>query len=147
MWMPTTDVRCGSNLLVWVRSFSQRLREGACIVIKLPDGAYESLVAHLLPDDFFNEQAAFLFAVVGRTGDGVVLDTIDSAKLVASDFEVQAPDYLELADATRARLFKRAHDLAHRWSRCTPTQGLGRRRSLEATSLDSPRPFPICGGA
>ena len=42
---------------------------------------------------------------------GVVLDTIDSAKLVASDFEVQAPDYLELADATRARLIKRAHDL------------------------------------
>lgn len=81
------------------------------IVIKLPDGAYESLVAHLLPDDSSYEQAAFLFAVVGRTGDGVVLDTIDSAKLVASDFEVQAPDYLELADATRARLIKRAHDL------------------------------------
>ena len=28
-WAPTADVRRGSNLLAWVRSFSQRLREGA----------------------------------------------------------------------------------------------------------------------
>jgi hypothetical protein len=28
-WAPTADVRRGSNLLVWVRSFGQRLREGA----------------------------------------------------------------------------------------------------------------------
>ena len=28
-WAPTADVRRGSNLLVWARSFSQRFREGA----------------------------------------------------------------------------------------------------------------------
>lgn len=28
-WAPTADVRRGSNLLVWARSFGQRLREGA----------------------------------------------------------------------------------------------------------------------
>jgi hypothetical protein len=28
-WFPTGDVRKGSNLLVWVRSFTIRLREGA----------------------------------------------------------------------------------------------------------------------
>ena len=80
-------------------------------VLKLPDGAYEDLVAHLLPGDSPHEQAAFLFAVVQRTEEGVALEAIDSAKLIAADFEVQAPDYLELADATRARLIKRAHDL------------------------------------
>jgi hypothetical protein len=80
-------------------------------MLKLPDGAYEDLVAHLLPGDSPYEQAAFLFAVVQRTEEGVALEVIDSAKLVAADFEVQARDYLELADATRARLIKRAHDL------------------------------------
>lgn len=28
-WAPTNDVRRGSNLLVWARSFAQRLKEGA----------------------------------------------------------------------------------------------------------------------
>jgi hypothetical protein len=28
-WAPTHEVRTGSNLLLWVRSFGQRLREGA----------------------------------------------------------------------------------------------------------------------
>ena len=45
------------------------------------------------------------------TKQDVALDVIDSAMLVAADFEVQVPDYLELADGTRARLIKRAHDL------------------------------------
>jgi hypothetical protein len=80
-------------------------------VIKLPAGAYEDLVAHLLPGDTPNEQAAFLFAAVKVTTRDVAFDVIDSAKLVAADFEVQAPDHLELADGTRARLIKRAHDL------------------------------------
>ena len=80
-------------------------------VINLPAGTYEDLVAHLLPGDNPNEQAAFLFAAVKVTEQGVTLDVVDSAKLVAADFDVQAPDYLELADATRARLIKRAHDL------------------------------------
>jgi hypothetical protein len=80
-------------------------------VLKLPTGAYEALVAHLLPGDTPNEQAAFLFARARRTGEGVELEVIDSAKLIAADFAVQAPDYLELTDATRARLIKRAHDL------------------------------------
>lgn len=80
-------------------------------VINLPAGVYEALVAHLLPEDTANEQAAFLFARVKVTDQGAALDVIDSAKLAASDFAVQALDYLELADATRARLIKRAHDL------------------------------------
>lgn len=80
-------------------------------VLSLPAGAYEDLAAHLLPGNTPNEQAAFLFARARRTGEGVALDVIDSAKLIAADFEVQAPDYLELTDATRARLIKRAHDL------------------------------------
>jgi hypothetical protein len=36
-------------------------------VLKLPDGVYEDLVAHLLSGDSPYEQAAFLFAVVQRT--------------------------------------------------------------------------------
>jgi hypothetical protein len=80
-------------------------------VVKLPAGVYDDLVAHLLPGDTANEQAAFLFARVRATDQDVTLEVIDSAKLAAADFAVQAPDYLELADATRARLIKRAHDL------------------------------------
>lgn len=80
-------------------------------VLKLPNGTYDDLVAHLLPANTPNEQAAFLFARVKRTDQGVTLDVINSAKLVAADFAMQAPDYLELTDATRARLIKRAHDL------------------------------------
>lgn len=81
------------------------------IGLKLPDGMYEDLLDHLLPSNSSYEQAAFLFAVPQRTEDAVVLNTVDSAKLVATDFAVQAVDYLELADGTRARLIKRAHDL------------------------------------
>jgi len=80
-------------------------------VLNLPAGTYEDLVAHLLPGDTANEQAAFLFARARVTNRGVTFEMIDSAKLAATDFAVQAPDYLELADATRARLIKRAHDL------------------------------------
>lgn len=81
------------------------------IVLKLPDGMYEDLLGHLLPSDSTYEQAAFLFVVPHQTGDAVVFNTIDSTKLVADDFELQAIDYLELADSARARLIKRAHDL------------------------------------
>jgi hypothetical protein len=28
-WMPKTDIRAGSNMLNWARSFAERLREGA----------------------------------------------------------------------------------------------------------------------
>jgi hypothetical protein len=80
-------------------------------LIKLPAGAYKDLVDHLLPGDTSYEQAAFLFTAAQWTPSSLALQVIDSAKLVASDFEVQASDYLELTDATRAQLIKRAHDL------------------------------------
>lgn len=80
-------------------------------VISLPPGAYEELIAHLLPCDTSNEQAAFLFARARVTGQTISLDVIEIAKLVGGDFATQESDYLELADATRARLIKRAHDL------------------------------------
>jgi hypothetical protein len=80
-------------------------------VLNLPVGAYEDLVAHLLPGDTANEQAAFLFVRMRVTDHAAALEMIESAKLADADFTVQAPDYLELADATRARLIKRAHDL------------------------------------
>ena len=41
----------------------------------------------------------------------MTLKVIEATKLAASDFAVQEGEYLEMADATRARLIKRAHDL------------------------------------
>lgn len=80
-------------------------------VLNLPKGQWEDLINHLLPEKSEAEQAAFLFAKANRTPDKICLDVVETSKLSISDFDVQASDYLELHDASRARLIKRAHDL------------------------------------
>lgn len=79
--------------------------------LKLSEGLFEDLRGHLVPRHSLRETAAFLFVAMNRVHDQVGFEVIDAAKLSPSDFNVQTDDYLELADGTRARLIKRAHDL------------------------------------
>jgi hypothetical protein len=80
-------------------------------LLKLDTGGYDDLIAHLLPPDDEEEQAAFVFAHVARTPHQVVFEAAEIAKLGPSDFIAQHDDFLEMTDETRARLIKRAHDL------------------------------------
>ena len=79
-------------------------------ILRMPDGLFTEILMHLLPPGSEREEAAFLF-VRPVEGENGVFDVIESQKLTAADFQCQFEDYLELADDTRARLIKRAHDL------------------------------------
>lgn len=77
--------------------------------LTLPDGLLGSLNAHLLPLGSIREEAAFLFA--RPAGDNGVFEVVEAQMLKPGDFAHHQSDYLELDDATRASLIKRAHDL------------------------------------
>jgi Prokaryotic homologs of the JAB domain len=79
-------------------------------ILKLREGEFEELMAHLLPPRAQQEQAAFLF-VSTRQDASITFETQAKELLTSADFEAQESDYLELRDETRARLIKRAHDL------------------------------------
>ena len=70
-----------------------------------------ALWAHLLPPGSLCEQAAFLYCTTSLVGEHMELEVVDSAFLTAADFAAQHSDYLELSDATRIALIKRAHSL------------------------------------
>lgn len=80
-------------------------------ILNLGHGLYKDLIGHLLPRECRQEQGAFLFARAVRSDGEIVFEVIESAKLGRDDFAMQEGDYLEMADETRARLIKRAHDL------------------------------------
>jgi hypothetical protein len=80
-------------------------------LLKFDAGEYDDLIAHLLPPDNEQEQAAFVFARVTRTPHQIVFEAAEFAKLGPTDFITQYEDFLEITDETRARLIKRAHDL------------------------------------
>lgn len=79
--------------------------------LKMESGVLDELMAHLLPRHSGEEQAAFLFARAEHGDQQVMLEVAETQKLGPGDFISQQNDYLELADATRAGLIKRAHDL------------------------------------
>jgi hypothetical protein len=80
-------------------------------ILELTAAAYADLQAHLLPPNCQEEQAAFLFVVSSKQSDRLVFRVCEMAKLTSADFAAQSGDYIEMADTTRARLIKRAHDL------------------------------------
>lgn len=69
------------------------------------------LWTHLLPHDSLREQAAFLFCTSRTIDDRSVFTPVDMALLEPDDFAAQQDDYLELTDACRVGLIKRAHSL------------------------------------
>lgn len=82
------------------------------IHLYLPSGLYEELRTHLLPRGNKLEQAAFIFAKVSQDLALTRFEVMAVEKLTGSDFDEQGIGYLELADETRKRLIKRAHDLS-----------------------------------
>jgi len=79
-------------------------------IIALTKPEYSRLRAHLLPPGSEDEEAAFAFADVEQT-DGCCFVPREWLLLTPDDFAHRSPYHLELADETRARIIKRAHDL------------------------------------
>ena len=78
-------------------------------ILDLTPDLYRILWKHLLPVNSSHEQAAFLFCT-SRTSNGcLIFDAIDKALIGPDDFAAQYNDYLELTDACRIALIKRAH--------------------------------------
>lgn len=81
------------------------------VYLELTDALYQELMGHLLPGDALTEQAAFLFASSQQRQETTLFQVVDYFKARSEDFVSQEGDYLQLSDATRAKLIKRAHDL------------------------------------
>jgi hypothetical protein len=67
--------------------------------------------SHVLPRRHRVEEAAFLFAKETANGDRLQLRCVDFWLLQPDDFSYQSDCHIELADATRGKVIKRAHDL------------------------------------
>jgi proteasome lid subunit RPN8/RPN11 len=81
------------------------------ILLRMPEDVFGDLMRHLLPAGSRREEAAFVFASTTRGEETISFDVLAAEKLGHEDFDSQMDDYLELGDAARARLIKRAHDL------------------------------------
>jgi len=79
-------------------------------IIELTASEYSKLRGHLFPPGSEDEEAAFAFADVRQTR-GYRFVPQEWMLLTPDDFEYRSPYHLELADGTRARIIKRAHDL------------------------------------
>ena len=73
--------------------------------------AHRELIAHLLSNEGWQEQAAFLFAETLLCAETASFEVVETRRLSRGDFAVQRGDYIELSDHSRAELIKRAHDL------------------------------------
>jgi len=78
-------------------------------ILSLSPRLKDELWRHLLPEDSYCEQAAFLYATHATIGDDMVFDVVAHELLENDDFTAQCSDYLELADEARARIIKRAY--------------------------------------
>lgn len=79
--------------------------------LALPAETYRRIMRHLLPVGSRSEEAAFVFARTRPTAEGFVLDFVEWLAVEPDGFEVRSAYYLELTDAMRAGVIKRAHDL------------------------------------
>ena len=79
--------------------------------LRMPGSDYRQLRAHLLSNQGWREQAAFLFARADLCKESASFDVIETRKFSDGDFEIQRGDYLELSNSARAEVIKRAHDL------------------------------------
>lgn len=82
------------------------------IALRLPAAVFRAMRRHLLPVHSRLEQGAFLFSrYVVDEKRNPVFTYVDWMPLKTDDYAEQYQDYLELTDAARARIIKRAHDL------------------------------------
>lgn len=82
------------------------------VTLDIPLSVYRALRQHLLPENSRLEQGGFLFARCSIDAvRGPDFQFIDWMPLQRVDYDSQYQDFLELSDAARARVIKRAHDL------------------------------------
>jgi len=82
------------------------------VTLDIPLQVYRELRQHLLPDNSRLEQGGFLFARCSTDSErNSDFHFIAWLPLQRVDYAAQYQDYLELSDAARARVIKRAHDL------------------------------------
>lgn len=92
--------------------------------LRIDSGMREELWGHLLPDDDKREQAAFLLCATMLKGERRTFEAVEMDLMRGRDFRFQGIAHLELADAARVRIIKRAHALglslvelhSHRWA-------------------------------
>lgn len=78
--------------------------------INFPNGAFNRLLAHLLPRGGVCEEAAFLLARFVACADGFEFSVVGELLIPPSGFASRSGFYLELTDEARARVIKTAHD-------------------------------------
>src|SRR5690348_6792204 len=79
--------------------------------IRMPEEMHASVLQHLLQSGSGCEEAAFVFAQTQSGDDGLTFHAVDMVLLAEEWFVARSPFYLELTDACRALVIKRAHDL------------------------------------
>ena len=72
---------------------------------------FDALKRHLVPPNSNIEEAAFIFARCLKDNGSLIFEFLEALLLNPDDFAFRSAYYLELSDATRARVIKRAHDL------------------------------------
>ena len=94
--------------------------------LRLPAEVHGALLAHLLPPCPGPEEAAFVLARV-ESARHCTFEYVEWVAVPADGFASRSRFHLELSDATRAALIKRAHDLGAAAGRVpfTPRPGTG----------------------
>ena len=80
------------------------------VTIRIPQSEYRPILAHLLQPDGC-ENAAFVFCNCEPHSNGVQFSYVDWLAVEPDDCVARSAYYLQLADETRARVIKQAHDL------------------------------------
>lgn len=79
-------------------------------ILKIPDTVRAQIWGHLNLENSLTEEAGFMLAKAGINGQQLTLEFIEWMPLRNGDFQSKLGDYLELANETRAKLIKLAHD-------------------------------------
>jgi hypothetical protein len=81
------------------------------VLLHLPRDVHEALWRHLLPPQGGAEEAAFVFARLIEATGGRTFEYLEWLPVRPDGFASHSGFHLELSDATRAAVIKRAHDL------------------------------------
>jgi hypothetical protein len=81
------------------------------VLLHLPRDVHEALWRHLLPSRAGAEEAAFVFARLTEATVSRTFEYVEWFPVPPDGFASHSRFHLELSDATRAAVIKRAHDL------------------------------------
>lgn len=79
-------------------------------ILKMPDVVRGDIWSHLNLEHSLTEEAGFMLVTHRKNGQQLIFEYIEWVPLKNDDFQSKSGDYLELADVTRSKLIKHAHD-------------------------------------